>query len=178
MRSNRPIGRHSGSWPGGGIGLCTGNGRSLRKGARRTRQIGECRCTPCRCTKGDSGLVGQRRKSGTTLVIDARQPNLTRQSSATYVAGVVVSDFVARGLRRTDSTRAVVSDFGESGRSRRSEHFADDCVSDINGKEQMKSAVLQYNSIVWRSNPDSSALGPTKISTSPASNKGCRSGPR
>ena len=36
---------------------------------------------------------------------------------------------------------------------------------------------LQHNSMVWRSNPDCSALGPTRISTSPASNKGCRSGP-
>jgi alkylation response protein AidB-like acyl-CoA dehydrogenase len=39
-------------------------------------------------------------------------------------------------------------------------------------------ARCQHNSMVWRSNPVCSALGPTKISTSPASNKGCRSGPR
>ena len=36
----------------------------------------------------------------------------------------------------------------------------------------------QHNSMVCRSNPVGSALGPTRISTSPASNKGCRSGPR
>jgi hypothetical protein len=37
---------------------------------------------------------------------------------------------------------------------------------------------FQHSSIVWRSNPVESALGPTRTSTSPASNKGCRSGPR
>jgi len=38
--------------------------------------------------------------------------------------------------------------------------------------------LLQHNSMDCRSKPVGSALGPTRISTSPASNKGCRSGPR
>ena len=45
-------------------------------------------------------------------------------------------------------------------------------------QDQAQLPGFQHNSMVCRSNPVFSALGPTRISTSPASNKGCRSGPR